>query len=189
MKIIILNDRKKWVKMDIALFSRVHYSKYCPSKVDVTDKFVAKKLVRPNKDYAFFGIYNNDKTKVKDIFTGEIYVCGDKDNTKCSKGANVFVKSALSYDFINSRLVVDCGKNSDLYIYSKQPKKYYDKVVSWAASIDKQTLTSVELKKMLKQINLGVHEFYMDSIVDADEYLQSKAERASWKVTASERDF
>lgn len=189
MKIIILNDRKKWVKSDIELFSRIHFSKYGSGEVDVTDKFVAKKLVRPNKDYVFFGIYNNDKTKVKDIFTGEIYTCGDKDNTKCSKGSNVFVKSNLSYDFINSRLVVDCDKNSDLYIYSKQPKKYYDRVVSWAVSIDKQALTSAELKGMLKQINLGIHEFYMDYIVDADEYLQYKAERSSWKVTASERDF
>ena len=59
-----MENKKAFLKEDLIIFAR-----YLSRRVE---PIIAYKFIKPNKQYVFVGIFNKDKTKVKNVLTGEV---------------------------------------------------------------------------------------------------------------------
>lgn len=165
--------RKYYIKEDLVFFTR-------ESCFDVTSKYYANELIKEDKNYCFFGIFNKDKTKVKDILTGKVY---NALINRCSegKGKDKFIVANFSDRQIN------CEKNCDAYLVNQIEgdmalSQFYD-----AFTFD--SISVKHIRTIVKELNEEIHCHYKDAIKKVNIENVEKAKKSKLKLSDNEREF
>ena len=185
-------ERTEFVKYDLSLFCRLNHD-------DVTWDYNSQKLIKDDKQYFFVGIYNNDRTKIKNIITGEIYETYGYSSNKTKINDFIFEEINFSYKEITR------SKNVPMYYLEVSNKPFYDisrlrctciKDYYEESSIytflkkSPNSVCSINLiKNFVTAINNRIHNSYKMGIKSHNE-LESEIKKSnSTKLTSKDRDF
>lgn len=185
-------ERTEYVKYDLAFFCRLNQD-------DVTWDFNSKKLIKDDKQYFFVGIYNNDRTKIKNIVTGEIYETYGYSSNKTKINNYIFEEIKLS------NAEIERSKNVPIYYFKVSTKSFYDisrlsheciKDYSGESSIytflnkSPSCVCSISLiKNFVTAINNRIHNSYKNGITSHNELVIKEQKANSTKLTSQDRDF
>lgn len=166
--------KNEYLKQDLLFFSRYTSRSIVP--------IIAYKYIMPNKNYVFVGIFNKDKTKVKNILTGEIYPFSFG---YARDGLTRY--SYLTFEDIHRIYYSLTQRNpvfpSDIY-RCLNAQSLYELVNSKS-----KTISTKKIQKFVKSTNNEIHKTYKQLISQGEqEYMCSKKEKAA-EISNSERDF
>lgn len=149
----------------------------------------AHRNIKKNKNYIFAGIFNKDKTKIKNILTNEIFSCKSNDYLfswylvhlneqyipyTITELREFWLKNN-TYNLNNScdlHRCLDVGCIIDCYF-----------------SPDSELISEKDLKKFLNQINNDIHDTYEQLIKQGKEDLKNSQQKDNSYLSKNEREF
>ncbi len=156
-------------KKDLVLFSRIN-----PVCIDVNN---IKKFYKRNKEYTFFGIFNEDETLVKNVLTGEIYpyhhsikaveVCGEVYQMVTPK--QIRLQYVPGFNLSHSgdyRVYFDVHPACDVAFLSSALVESRCPIVSFIKN--NGVVTSEKIKKVISYFNNEIHKQYEYIIEDIE---------------------
>ena len=186
---INLIKRKKYVKSDLVLF--VKYEKF---PIDSNEH-----LPTPDKNttYCFWGIFNNDKTKVKNIFTDEVYLLGPfktiKANNQIFKYINDYEIQTM-YNIKNSTYSLKTSTSQYSYITLLNNLAINSEYESSALfdffyASGNQIFDITYLKKFTKEFNNKINKILLEKTKQQENSLKLKNTQSKTILTQKEKDF
>lgn len=165
-----MENKKAFLKEDLIIFAR-----YLSRRVE---PIIAYKFIKPNKQYVFVGIFNKDKTKVKNVLTGEVL-----------KINGIYAWNRLERylifpapDFSNriNECFTDENDNCDIY----RGLCCNDYIFS------PQIISIKDIKKFVDETNESIHSTYKQLIKKGElQYKEQQRLSNTAKLTNKERDF
>lgn len=181
--------RSNYLKEDLFIFSRK-----CDDDVSLSHN--AEKFIKKDKKYCFVGIFNNNKTKVKNVLTGEIYPANFFGVTEVNgvKYQKLLTSPQMEYESKNNwfRLKLNNIEKLDFYKLNNEIIKIYCHSETYLyefISPFKDVCSLSFIKELVKEINNKIHENYKESIQNHKESLIRDKQLTKSKLTPKERDF
>lgn len=169
------SERNEYLKDDLLIFSRYTSRNIVP--------IIAYKYIMPSKNYVFVGVLNKDKTKVKNILTGEVL--------PFSLGyANLGLTrySYLTFEDINRIYNSYTSRNpifpSDIYRCLNMQNLY-----ELVFPQESKTISLKKLKKFVNQTNNEIHKTYKQLVNKGEIEYQNNKKIKEAKMSDKERDF
>lgn len=185
-------ERTEYVKYDLALFCRLN-------KDEAMWDYNAEKLIKNDKQYFFVGIYNNDRTKIKNVITGEVYETYGYSSNKTR--INDFIYEKIEF----SNKEITRSHNGPFYYLEVSNKPFYDisRIISTCikdysgespiytflkkSSNDVCSITLI--KDFVSAINNRIHNAYKKGIASHNEFKHKENKANTTKLTLKDRDF
>ena len=185
-------ERTEYVKSDLVFFCRLNHD-------DVTWDFNSQKLIKDDKQYFFVGIYNNDKTKIKNIVTGEIYETYGYSSNKTKINDFIFKEIELS------TVTIRRSNNVPMYYLEISNKNFYDisrlrctcikdyysesSIYTFLKKSPNCVCSIALIKDFVTAINYRIHSSYKKGITSHNELVSRENKSNSTKLSSKDRDF
>lgn len=173
----------EYLAKELVIFAKENHGVEGQGSGKVDEMNNAQNNIRENKYYCFVGMYNKDKTKVKDIINEKVY---EIDDGKVIIGDDEFEKIQYQYNITFSEYnAVDNNFNNDFYVLEK--KCYFaDGNTDLLAYLIFDDMTKIKrsfIKKEVDRYNDAIDRYYRNNIKKYKEYSDLK------KKMDEEKDF
>lgn len=185
-------ERTEYVKHDLALFCRLN-------KHETMWDYNAEKLIKKDKQYFFVGIYNYDRTKIKNVITGEIYETYGYSSNKTR--INDFIYEEIDL----SNLSIRRSDNVPFYYLEISNKPFYDisrigsacikdyseesPIYTFIMKSSSDVCSTTLIKDFVNAINYRIHNKYKEGIASHNEFISKEKKSKATQLTFKDRDF
>ena len=189
-----IDKKKEYALSDLVLFGRNR------DRAVYVEEDVYKNI-KNDKFYCFIGIYNNDRTKVKDVITGEEYpvfrtygcLMAQVNDERFSEINTDYIKveentyyKARSFYSLSPN---DSFRNNDIYHLDTYFFDYGGLTYDFITGSGFATAKYSSLKNWINSLNEHIHDCYLSQKYDYDNALKEKARYENIKATYDERNF
>ena len=170
-------ERTAYVKSDLVLFSR-------RTNYETAWDYNAEKVINENMQYFFVGIYNKDKSKVKNVLTGEIFETNRYSFNEVKTNNFIYERINLTTNEITNGLY----SSSYYFEFSKNPyldisrlnseliKTSYDEspIYTFIKKSPDDTCSLILIRNLVNAINNRIHINYEKGIIEYNEFQEKQ---------------